>query len=345
MVLGINTYSDAIKLSEEYARAVEHDKLVRKLAVFRLIDGVFDERTPQSVDAKEVFQNHQRRLTDASEFILEYTAQLELNHAVTVTVMHQSASEKYQHLPNSVTVASTSEPTKFAYSFTLANLLYDMVVITIQRVSEAYNRNGKLAPSNRIAVMRNVMRAINNSPMRQLASAAIGKVSDRIRAYEIETNPKHQVGMLVQFNEEVAARSDISLRFDESYFDFSGDNFSKSIQAKFILDEAHHATLAGVAWRQKLRDEIERIASEKGSVIINGTTYTPRTISDDECYVADSASKAMANLLGKPIVPPNTPLVRPDYWINIEIGRVAAYRSNPSAFTALEHLLKYYESS
>lgn len=311
MVLGIPTRSDAIALSHEYKDALEFDAIIYELLALGRPDGVFDETfTAAESTSAEVYAHHLQRVSAYMQVVIDNLTRLGLD---------------------TMTSHGVSYPQR---------LIFEVLSSGVRCVTAAFSVTSD--DDKCIATMREAMRSVNRSDAMKLARTIFH--TDVMHAYEIERNPKHQVGFLVEANENIAERSDFALSFGEDYFSTKSNDITRaSIPAFGLLDAEHRRTFEGLRYRQLLRDEINTLATQKGSVVINGTTYTPKIHAGMFTYEADGESYTqIANLFGVPVYQARGPLLRPESWVNGEVRMVERYRDDQS-HAAAQPLVTHYE--
>lgn len=345
MVLGITTRSDAAKMLPDYEQALATDELNRKLLRFGAVSGVFNEATNKFTVATDMWLDAMQRMNDFASMLAQVASEKGLDQVITRDIEHADGVP-YSNLNSAIAVqplrAVTHGDSKayvFRYVYNPLQAVIAAIIEAQALVNTAYT-TGK-NNGDKIEKMRLAARAMNTSGTVRLVNFAYR--TNVWLAYQMERDPKHQVNVFVQGNEEIVAASDITLRFDEMYFEtHNSDPMLQSISSTGVLDPTHRTTYAGLFSRQMVRDEINRILATRNKVVINGVDYRPVLRNGSlVCETNRESSTVIASIIGKPVLPPRGCLLRPDGWAINEIRWVSEYRHNPCDSTAQPLIDRY----
>ncbi len=144
----------------------------------------------------------------------------------------------------------------------------------------------------------------------------------------LEAKVGEEAYMLHEEYKNIAKRSDIYLRFDESYIEVKKTkNTGSSISSEILFKNEDPLTFYSLGLRQSLRDNIDFLIKRNAKFVFNGATYTPLGYPNIKSYSSlDSIIEHnLVNILGVPIHSPKT--LFPEAWAQKEVELVKKYRA------------------
>jgi hypothetical protein len=238
-----------------------------------------------------------------------------------------------------VIVNATLQPSwKYEYNaMTLASKLLDDFEQQIEEVHRSYQ-----STIEAIAAIVKIAEKLERSDVNGLLDLHI----HHPRPCTFESDRRHVAGQMAHKNRQAARKSDIALRFDESYFDYDALSFvNHGVPAYGVLNERMRMYYGSLSSRTSLRRAITNFMRGGRAVVINGVTYQKK---EGDHYVTDgSSSQEIANLLGIPVRKRwRRRVIEPEQWALDEIRLVNAYLNDEEgAAHALTEVYDFSECS
>lgn len=188
-------------------------------------------------------------------------------------------------------------------------------------------------PIKQIQLLWEALDSHGNSPAKRLAGGAL-RIPLEKTSYQMEHDQKTEAGQLHAFNEQVAAGSDIYVRFDEIYLvQKRGSERILSSPFRNIIDPEEIFTSGGLWVRTGIRDYLREQFMKERRVVFNGIEVAESGLSQVGKGLYEPGLKAsqelpqwIVNLIAKPIEV-NGKILTPENWIIREREMVNDYRN------------------
>lgn len=217
---------------------------------------------------------------------------------------------------------------------------YELSLLILEIFTKKLERSLKLKTNiEKIVAMVKAAEDVQAFPDCQALSYLL-KIDGSASPFFMEADKNSPINVFYQQNKQIAESSDISIRFDESYFMLRGDNSVMQIPTSSIFDENERYMYYNLSHRTAIRDYINLKMSEKRVVVINGVSYCSAQFEGRDCLETKSESyQEIANLTGMLIINTKQPIF-PNEWATREVELINLYRLGGSA---IDTILSVYD--